>query len=106
MVGLLQRDISLEGHALHHNRPMPTDSDTRSDVERLPLDGQRRLQEELLPAQIARVRAGSPFYAERLGEGAVDTLDELASLPFVTKAELLEAQARGPAARADRRCRA
>ena len=75
---------------------MPTDADTRTDVERLPLDGQRRLQEQLLPAQIARVRAASPFYAERLGEGAVDTLDELASLPFVTKAELLEAQAEDP----------
>jgi phenylacetate-CoA ligase len=75
---------------------MPTDADTRTDVERLALDGQRRLQEQLLPAQIARVRAASPFYAERLGEGSVDTLDELASLPFVTKAELLEAQAEDP----------
>jgi phenylacetate-CoA ligase len=67
-----------------------------SDLERLALDEQRRLQEALLPAQIARARAGSPFYAQRLGDDAVETLDDLASLPFVTKGELLEAQAEDP----------
>jgi phenylacetate-CoA ligase len=70
--------------------------DIYADVERLPPDEQRRLQEELLPAQIAHVRARSPFFAERLGDGPVRTLDELASLPFVTKAELLAAQAEDP----------
>jgi phenylacetate-CoA ligase len=62
-------------------------------VERLPLREQQRLQEELLPAQLDRVRAGSAFYAERLGDAQVRTLADLARLPFVTKAELLAAQA-------------
>jgi phenylacetate-CoA ligase len=57
---------------------------------------QRKLQERLLPGQIDRVRAGSSFYRERLGDRPVRTLDDLAELPFVTKAELLAAQAGDP----------
>ena len=71
-------------------------ADIHADVERLPLAAQRALQEEALPAQIEHVRAGSPFFAERLGDGPIRTLDELASLAFVTKAELLAAQAADP----------
>jgi phenylacetate-CoA ligase len=70
--------------------------DIYADVELLPLDARRRLQEELLPAQIEHVRAGSPFYAERLGDRPVRTLEDLAALPFVTKSELLAAQAEDP----------
>jgi len=55
---------------------------------------QLALQEERLPLQIERVRAGSPFYRDRLGP--VRTLAELAAQPFVTKAELLAAQADDP----------
>jgi phenylacetate-CoA ligase len=72
------------------------DSDIFADVERLSLDAQRELQERLLPAQIEHVRAGSPFFADRLGDRPVRTLDDLASLPFVTKAELLAAQSEDP----------
>src|SRR3954454_7240630 len=64
------------------------------DVEQLPFEGQGALQEGALAAQIERVRAGSPFYRERLGP--VRTLAELAEQPFVTKAELLAAQAEDP----------
>jgi phenylacetate-CoA ligase len=60
-------------------------------VERRSLAEQLALQEERLPLQIERVRAGSPFYRDRLGP--VRTLAELAAQPFVTKAELLAAQA-------------
>ena len=66
------------------------------DVEQLSFEEQRALQEERLPAQIERVRAGSSFYAGRFGEQPVRSLDELAELPFVTKAELLAAQAEAP----------
>jgi phenylacetate-CoA ligase len=64
------------------------------DVERLSFEEQLALQERALPSQIERVRAGSPFYAERLS--AVRSFDDLAAQPFVTKAELLAAQAEGP----------
>jgi phenylacetate-CoA ligase len=64
------------------------------DVERLSLDEQLALQKEWLPAQIRRVRAGSPYYRDRLEP--VRTLAELADQPFVTKQELLDAQALEP----------
>jgi phenylacetate-CoA ligase len=64
------------------------------DAERLSFEEQLALQEHALEGQIERVRAGSPFYGERLG--AVRTLAQLAEQPFVTKAELLEAQAEDP----------
>jgi phenylacetate-CoA ligase len=66
------------------------------DVERLSFEEQRALQERELPAQIERIRAGSAFYRDRLGDEPIGTLDELAQLPFVTKAELLAAQAEDP----------
>jgi phenylacetate-CoA ligase len=66
------------------------------EVEQLSFEEQLRLQEERLPAQLERVRAGSAFYRERLGDASVQTLAELAELPFVTKAELLAAQAENP----------
>lgn len=65
-------------------------------VERLGLEEQRELQELLLPAQIEHVRAGSPFFAARLGDAPVHSLDELARLPLVRKQELREAQAEDP----------
>lgn len=63
-------------------------------VERRSSAEQLALQEERLPLQIERVRAGSPFYRDRVGP--VRTLAGLAALPFVTKAELLAAQAEDP----------
>jgi phenylacetate-CoA ligase len=63
-------------------------------VEQLPFEEQLALQEQRLPAQIERVRAGSPFYRERLDP--VQTLAELAGQPFVTKQELLAAQGGDP----------
>jgi phenylacetate-CoA ligase len=67
-----------------------------TNPERLSPDDQRALQEQRLGPQIERVRAGSPFYARRLGMEPVRSLSELAQLPFVTKAELLAAQAETP----------
>jgi phenylacetate-CoA ligase len=64
-----------------------------ADVERLSLDEQRALQQERLPAQIEHVRSGTSFYREL---PPVRSLGELAELPFVTKAELLAAQAEAP----------
>jgi phenylacetate-CoA ligase len=64
------------------------------DAERLSFEEQLALQERALAGQIERVRAGSAFYGERLG--TVRTLAQLAEQPFVTKAELLEAQAADP----------
>jgi phenylacetate-CoA ligase len=64
------------------------------DAERLSFEEQLALQERALAGQIERVRAGSTFYGERLG--TVRTLAQLAEQPFVTKAELLEAQADDP----------
>jgi phenylacetate-CoA ligase len=64
------------------------------DIERLSFEEQLSLQEERLARQIERVRAGSPFYGERLS--AVRSVAELAEQPFVTKAELLAAQAEEP----------
>jgi phenylacetate-CoA ligase len=61
------------------------------DVERLSFEEQLALQERALPAQIERVRAGSAFYGERLDPAA-----PLAQQPFVTKSELLAAQAEDP----------
>jgi phenylacetate-CoA ligase len=69
---------------------------TISDVERLPLEQQLALQEDLLPGQIAQVLAGSPFFADRLRGANPRTLAELAELPFVTKPELRAAQAESP----------
>jgi phenylacetate-CoA ligase len=64
------------------------------DVERLSFGEQLALQESELPAQIERVRTGSAFYRGRLS--AVRSLAELAEQPFVTKSELLAAQAEEP----------
>ena len=63
-------------------------------VEWLSFAEQLALQGVRLPVQIERVRAGSLFYRDRLGP--VRTLAELAAQPFVTKAELLAAQADDP----------
>jgi phenylacetate-CoA ligase len=76
-------------------RPAVT-SDVYAEVERAPLEEQRKLQEEALPSQIEHVRAGSSFFARRLGDHPIRTLEDLATLPFVTKAELLAAQAERP----------
>jgi phenylacetate-CoA ligase len=65
-----------------------------NDVEGLSFAEQLALQERALAAQIERVRAGSPFYRERLSP--LRSLAELAEQPFVTKAELLAAQAEEP----------
>ena len=61
------------------------------DVECLSFAEQLALQGRALPGQIERVRAGSLFYRERLDPAA-----PLAEQPFVTKAELLAAQAQDP----------
>lgn len=71
-------------------------ADRVDDVERVDFEEQLRLQERLLPAQIDHARAGSTFYAERLGRDPVRTFDDLAGLPFVRKPELREAQAQDP----------
>jgi phenylacetate-CoA ligase len=65
-------------------------------VEKLDLARQRDLQERLLPTQIDLVRAGSPFFAALLEDEPVRSLDELATLPFVRKQELRNAQADDP----------
>jgi phenylacetate-CoA ligase len=62
----------------------------------LSVDEQAALQEALLPGQIAHVRAGAPFFTARLPDEPVRSLGELAELPFVTKDELLAAQAEAP----------
>jgi len=66
----------------------------RPEIEGLSFEQQLTLQEERLGAQIERARAGAPFYRERLS--AVRSFDDLAAQPFVTKQELLAAQAEDP----------
>lgn len=67
-----------------------------SDVERLDPEQQRTLQENRLPAQIEHARSGSRFYAARLGDERVRSLEDLAELPFTTKQELRDAQGEDP----------
>jgi phenylacetate-CoA ligase len=67
-----------------------------SEVERLDAEHQRALQDERLPGQIDRVRRGSAFFAERLGDEPVAGVDELAALPLTSKQELRDAQAEDP----------
>jgi phenylacetate-CoA ligase len=66
----------------------------RPEVEGLPFEQQLALQGQRIGAQIERARAGAPFYRDRLS--AVHSLAELAAQPFVTKQELLAAQAEDP----------
>ena len=62
---------------------------------------QRALESALLRRQIAYVHAESPFYRRRFAAAGlrpsdIKTPEDLARLPFTTKAELREAQARVP----------
>src|SRR4029450_11498178 len=86
------------GYPLYPRRPRPAFVAWRQnrpvDIERPSFEEQLSLQEERLARQIERVRAGSPYYGERLSAGRSGA--ELAEQPFVTKAELLAAQAEEP----------
>lgn len=71
------------------------------EIETLPRERLRALQEAKLRKMIERVHASNHFVAEKLAvAGAtveeVRTLENLAALPFTTKAELIAAQAEGP----------
>lgn len=68
-------------------------------VERMPADDILAMQDSLLARQLARVRARSPFYAERISRadlGAIRGVADLARLPFTDKADLRESQLAAP----------
>ena len=50
-------------------------------------------QLDALNAQIARMRAGQPYWAERLGPGPLASLRDLAALPVLRKSDLTRLQA-------------
>lgn len=70
-------------------------------VGSLPLEELRRLQGERLAAMVAYVHAASPFWRRKLDEAGVEPgdvrgVDDVRRLPFVTRAELQDAQAANP----------
>jgi phenylacetate-CoA ligase len=94
-------------------------------IETLSPDDRRRLENERLTEQIAYDAATSPFFRARLEAGGirpdqVRTVEDLARIPLMEKAEIAESQADGtllgvrpsirssgsrpPAARPDGRC--
>jgi phenylacetate-CoA ligase len=70
-------------------------------TETMPPVWTRRLEDELLGAQILRCYDRSPFYQRKLAEAGlrpehVQTVEDLRRLPFTTKDELRESQAAEP----------
>jgi phenylacetate-CoA ligase len=67
-------------------------------VETMPHAWLRRLEEEQLAEQVARLRECSAFYADRLEgpAGAILTVEDLARLPVTTFAELAASQVASP----------
>jgi phenylacetate-CoA ligase len=71
------------------------------EIEGMPLDEVRRIQEERLRAQMAYLKANSTFYQERFAEAGVDfdeirTIEDLQKLPFTYKTEIRESLAAEP----------
>jgi phenylacetate-CoA ligase len=69
--------------------------------DRLPREELNRLQGERLAALLAEILPGNAFYARKFADlglppGALGPAPDLARLPFTTKAELLDDQARHP----------
>ena len=66
-------------------------------METMPAAWTRRLEEELLPDQVARCYERAPFYRRKLAAAGVrpehvERLEDLRRLPFTTKEELRESQ--------------
>ena len=59
-----------------------------SDVETMPRPAMAALQLDRLRRIIARARAAVPFFRDRLPDGRLGALEDLASLPFTRKADL------------------
>lgn len=71
------------------------------EIETLPRERLRTLQEAKLAALVASTYGSNPFVTKKFDEagaapGDVRTLEDLAGLPFTTKAELLDAQTEVP----------
>lgn len=71
------------------------------EMETLPLDQQRRLEREALLKQLEYVAAASEMYKGKWADAGCDPHDvknpeDLARLPFTTKAELRQSQVRRP----------
>jgi phenylacetate-CoA ligase len=70
-------------------------------IETMPPAWTRRLEEERLAEQVERCYERAPFYRRKLDEARirpeqVERLEDVARLPFTTKAELRESQADSP----------
>jgi phenylacetate-CoA ligase len=70
------------------------------DIETLPRERLRELQESKLRSLVEKVYGANRFVTQKLDAagatpGEIRTLDDLAELPFTTKAELLTAQSEG-----------
>ncbi len=79
----------------------PVSGSQWSEVESLPASDARRLQDERLREQLAYLAARSEFYRVKFAEhgtdpGAVQSVDDLAALPFTEKQELRESLAAFP----------
>lgn len=71
------------------------------EVEGMPLDGVRRIQEERLVEQMAYLRANSPFYRDKfaaagIGFDDIRTIEDLQRLPFTYKTEIRESLSAEP----------
>jgi phenylacetate-CoA ligase len=70
------------------------------EIETMPAEALRRLEDGLLPGQLEYVRQASPFYRRKFEAagadvGAVRAREDLAALPFTEKAELSNLQRDG-----------
>lgn len=71
------------------------------EIETLPRERLRTLQEAKLAAVVAGTYGSNPFVTKKFDDagaapGDVHTIEDLAGLPFTTKAELLDAQTEAP----------
>lgn len=65
------------------------------DVEGMPLDEVRKIQERKLVEQMAYLKANSSFYQDKFAEAGVEfdeirTIEDLQKLPFTYKTEIRE----------------
>jgi phenylacetate-CoA ligase len=85
--------------ALAANLAVPADAlSYRPEIERMPLEQLRSLQERKLRSHFAYVWERSAFYRHKLGAAGIEgpdvqSLDDLARLPLTTKQELRDSQA-------------
>ncbi len=71
------------------------------EIEGMPLDEVRRIQEERLVEQMAYLKANSPFYQDKFAAAGVDfdeirTIEDLQRLPFTYKTEIRESLSAEP----------